>query len=244
MHSADQPDLSSAREQIARFDHFISGLRRAGALPPDALVHCANSAGALRLASRTANAARPGLHLYGAHVGDPRRRAEPVVAVRARVLLVRDVPPGATLGYGATYTARGRERWASVGIGYGDGLPRALGNRGSAILHGRRVPIVGRISMDTTVVRVSRDPEGPDAQDARAARTARDAPDARAAHAARDAHAAAHRPPPAPGPGDVVTFVGRDGGLELPLEEVAELAGTIPYEILTGLSRRLPRVSV
>ncbi len=241
LHSADQPDLSSAREQIARFDHFISGLRRAGALPPDALVHCANSAGALRLASRTANAARPGLHLYGAHVGDPRRRAEPVVAVRARVLLVRDVPPGATLGYGGTYTARGRERWASVGIGYADGLPRALGNRGSAILHGRRVPIVGRISMDTTVVRVSRDPEGADArdartaQDARAARTARDAPDARAA---------AHRPPPAPGPGDVVTFVGRDGGLEVPLEEVAELAGTIPYEILTGLSRRLPRVSV
>ena len=47
-----------------------------------------------------------------------------------------------------------------------------------------------------------------------------------------------------PKPGDIVTFVGRDGGIELPLEEVAELAGTIPYEILTGLSRRLPRVSV
>lgn len=205
LHSADQPDLASARDQIARFDHFISGLRRAGALPADALVHCSNSAGALRLASRTANAARPGIYLYGASAGDPDRRPEPVVAVRARVLLVRDVPPGTTLGYGATYTARGHERWAAVGIGYGDGLPRALGNRGSAILRGRRVPIIGRISMDTTVVRTDNG---------------------------------------TPNPGDIVTFVGRDGGIELPLEEVAELAGTIPYEILTGLSRRLPRVSV
>ena len=221
LHSADQPDLTSARDQIARFDHFISGLRRTDALPADALVHCANSAGALRLASGTANAARPGIYLYGASAGDERRRPEPVIAVRARVLLVRDVPPGTPLGYGATYTARGHERWATAGIGYGDGLPRALGNRGSAILHGRRVPIVGRISMDTTVVRVSRDAAHPPA------------------HTPNPNHNA-----PTPNPGDIVTFVGRDGGIELPLEEVAELAGTIPYEILTGLSRRLPRVSV
>ena len=221
LHSADQPDLTSARDQIARFDHFISGLRRTGALPADALVHCANSAGALRLASRTANAARPGIYLYGASAGDERRRPEPVIAIRARVLLVRDVPPGASLGYGATYTARGHERWATVGIGYGDGLPRALGNRGSAILHNRRVPIIGRISMDTTVVGISRDP----------------------ARARADANAA-DPDAPIPNPGDIVTFVGRGGGIELPLEEVAELAGTIPYEILTGLSRRLPRVSV
>ena len=143
------------------------------------------------------------------------------------MLLVRDVPPGTTLGYGATYRARTHERWAAIGIGYGDGLPRVLGNRGSAIANGRRLPIIGRISMDTTVVRVSRD----EAQD----------------HAARDP-GAAHDPGAARrsalGPGDIVTFIGCDGGIELPLEEVAEQAGTIPYEILTGLSRRLPRVSV
>lgn len=212
LHSADRPDLASARDQIARFDHLISGLRRAGHLPADALVHCANSAGALRLASRTANAVRPGIFLYGAPAGDERRPPEPVIAIRARVLLVRDVPPGTTLGYGATYTARGHERWATVGIGYGDGLPRVLGNRGWAIARGRRVPIVGRISMDTAVVRISRG----------------------------RARAPAHTL----NPGDMVTFVGRDGEIELSLEEVAEQAGTIPYEILTGLARRLPRVSV
>lgn len=222
LHSADHPDLASARAQIDLFDAFIESRRRAGELPEDALVHCANSAGALRLASRTANAARPGIYLYGAPAGDAQRPPEPVVAVRARVLLVRDVPPGTTLGYGATYRARGHERWAAVGIGYGDGLPRVLGNRGSAIACGRRVPIIGRISMDTTVVRVS----------------------SGGAHghvAADDAQPAG---PPTPSPGDIVTFIGCDGGIELPLEEVAEQAGTIPYEILTGLTRRLPRVSV
>ena len=181
------------------FDGFV---REAHGIAPDTLIHCANSAGSLRLASSTANAVRPGIYLYGGDIGDPANPPQPVASVRARVVLVRDVPPGTTLGYGATYTARGNERWAAVGIGYGDGLPRVLGNRGWAIAGGRRVPIVGRISMDTTVVRISGDLSV----------------------------------------GDIVTFVGRDGGVELSLEEVAESAGTIGYEILTGLSPRLPRV--
>ncbi len=246
LHSADQPDLASARDQISRFDRFISALRRAGDLPADALVHCANSAGALRLASRTADAARPGIYIYGASAGDERRPPEPVIAVRARVLLVRDVPPGTTLGYGATYTARGPERWAAVGIGYGDGLPRALSNRGSAIANGRRVPIIGRISMDTTVVRISRDPARADPRRrGHAPLLPIPALPSRSPPALPPAPAPpSTTPAPALAPGDIVTFVGRDGGIELSLEEVAELAGTIPYEILTGLSRRLPRVSV
>ena len=201
LHSADQPDLAPARLQIDRFDRFVETAR---GIPPDALVHCANSAGALRLESRTANAVRPGIYLYGAPVGDGSRPPEPVVSLRARIVLARDVPAGTTAGYGATYRAAGTERWATAAIGYGDGLPRVLGNRGYAIAGGERAPIVGRISMDTTVLRAG-------------------------------SHVSA---------GDVVTFVGREGQTELPLEEVAELAGTIPYEILTGLSRRLPRVAV
>ncbi len=199
LHSADQSDLGSARAQVAALDGFV---RDAHGIAPDTLIHCANSAGSLRLASSAANAVRPGIYLYGGDVGDPANPPQPVASVRARVVLVRDVPLGTTLGYGATYTARDNERWAAVGIGYGDGLPRVLGNRGWAIAGGRRVPIVGRISMDTTVVRVTGDLSV----------------------------------------GDIVTFVGRDGGVELSLEEVAESAGTIGYEILTGLSPRLPRL--
>ncbi len=198
LHSADQSDLSSARRQIQRFDDFV---RAADGIGPDTLVHYANSAGSLRLPSGSANAARPGIYLYGGAAGHA-VPPDPVAAVRARVALVRDVPAGATLGYGATYRSRGRERWATVGIGYGDGLPRVLGNRGWGIVHGERVPIVGRISMDATVVRVTGDVSV----------------------------------------GDTVTFVGRDGKAELTLDEVARRAGTIGYEILTGLSPRLPRV--
>ncbi len=211
LHSADAADPASARRQIERFDRFVEG---AGGIPADALLHCANSAGALRLGSRTANAVRPGIYLYGVRAGGADPAPEPVASVRARVVLARDVPPGTTLGYGATYRsgageagggdARAGERWATVAIGYGDGLPRALGNRGWGIAGGERVPIVGRISMDTTVLRTG-------------------------------SHVRA---------GDVVTFVGRENDIELPLETVAELAGTIPYEILTGLSRRLPRITV
>jgi alanine racemase len=116
------------------------------------------------------------------------------------------VPPGSTAGYGATYVARGWERWATLSIGYGDGLPRALGNRGRALLRGRSVPIIGRISMDMTVVDITA------------------VPDARV--------------------GDVATVLGVDGACSIGLNEMADAAGTISYEILTGLSQRLPRVVV
>ena len=201
LHSAGEPDPSSARRQIGRFDDFVESAEGIG---PDTLLHCANSAGTVRLSSRTANAVRPGIFLYGGSAGPGTERPEAAVAVRARVVLVRDVPPGATVGYGATYRSREGERWAAVGIGYGDGLPLALGSWGWGIAAGRRVPLVGRISMDTAVVRVS-------------GNTA---------------------------PGDVVTFLGRDDGTELTLEEVAELAGTIGHQVLTGLSPRLPRIRV
>lgn len=199
LHSADEPDLASARRQIRRFDDFV---RAADGIEPGTLLHCANSAGALRLPSGPANAVRPGIYLYGGSAGPGAEPPETAVAIRARVVLVRDVPAGATAGYGAAYRSDGPERWAAAGIGYGDGLPRTLGNRGWGLAGGRRVPVLGRISMDTTVVGVSESTS----------------------------------------PGDVVTFLGRDGKIELTLEEVAELADTIGHEVLTGLSRRLPRI--
>jgi alanine racemase len=78
-----------------------------------------------------------------------------VATVHALVTLVRYVPPGSTVGYGATHVARGLETWATVAIGYGDGWPRALSNRGAALIRGQRVKVVGRISMDMTVVDVT-----------------------------------------------------------------------------------------
>lgn len=200
LHSADE-GAESVREQWERFHEALDALPDR---PAGLLVHMLNSAGAFRAPEHAEAAVRPGIFLYGGEVGPGQPRPDPVVSLHARVAHVRDAPAGTTVGYGATYSAREAERWATLSIGYADGLPRALGNRGSALLGGRRVPIIGRISMDMTVVDIS------------------------------DASGV--------GVGDVATLLGEDGREAITVDEVAELAGTISYEILVGFTRRLPRV--
>jgi alanine racemase len=201
LHSADS-DAGSVDVQWRSFQDALDALHP----PASVRIHVLNSAGVFCRPGYASSAVRPGIFLYGGGVGGDAEAPEPVMALRARVVHVREAPPGTTLGYGATYRSSGQERWATVSIGYGDGLPRCLGNRGAALLRGRRVPIVGRISMDVTVVDISH------------------VPDAEL--------------------GDVVTFVGRDGGGEIALDEVATLADTISYEILTGITARVARIWV
>jgi alanine racemase len=203
-HSADEPDLGPTEAQVRLFREALAELPPVPAGTPERVVHCANSAAALRRGGYAMDLVRPGIFLYGgqAGAGIP---PHPVASLRARVARVADEPPGATVGYGATYRSRRAERWATLAIGYGDGLRRALAAAGGeALLHGRRVPIIGRISMDVTVVDVT--------------------------------------DVPAVAEGDVATLVGRDGGEEIRVDEVAARVGTISYEILTGLGPRLPRV--
>lgn len=200
LHSADEN-----RDSVdAQWRRLQDALAVAGPPRDDFLVHVANSAGALRCPEYAGDLVRPGIFLYGGSIGSDLPRPEEVVAVRARVVHVRAAPAGTTLGYGATYVSGGAETWATVSMGYGDGLPRCLGNKGHAVVAGKRVPIIGRISMDVTVVDIT------------------------------DA--------PAVKPGDAVTFVGSDGGEQLSLDEVAETAGTISYEILTGFTPRVTRI--
>lgn len=206
-HSADE-DPATLHVQWQRLVDVLASLGHPRA---DFLVHAQNSAGILRAGRLESGgyrvgAVRPGIFLYGGSAGPGTPAPQPVVAVRARVVLVREVSAGMTLGYGATYTARGRERWGTLAIGYGDGLPRALGNRGHALLGGRRVPVIGRISMDMTVVNIS------------------DVPGVEA--------------------GDVATVIGESGDERITVDEVAGLAGTISYEVLTGFTPRLPRIWV
>lgn len=200
LHSADE-EASSVQQQWERFAGVLARIDED--VRPE-VIHLLNSAGVFRMPSRAEAIVRPGIFLYGGRIGSGQPSPDPVASVHARVVHVRDAPEGTTAGYGATYTASGPERWATLSIGYGDGLPRALGNRGDALLGGARVPMIGRISMDVTVVDISG--------------------------------------VPAVKEGDVATLIGSQGGETISLDEVADLAGTISYEILTGLTPRLPRI--
>ncbi|MGH7477704.1 MAG: alanine racemase [Longimicrobiales bacterium] len=158
--ASDAPDPSPTETQWARFEDAVAQLPVSR---EDLVVHACNGAAALRWPAFAADAVRPGYVLYGGDVaaagvsGVP--RTKPVAALRARIVLVRDVPPGTTAGYGATHASRGWARWATLAIGYGDGLPRVLGNLGEALVRGRRVPLIGRVSMDLTVADVTAVPE-------------------------------------------------------------------------------------
>jgi len=155
-HSADEAEgAQPSREQWQRFEQVRAAVREAGVQP---LVHGANSAAALRWPDYALDVVRPGIFLYGGAVPDA-PPPEPVASVRARIALVREVPAGTSVGYGATWAAERPARLATVSIGYGDGVPRALGNRGAMLVRGTRCPIVGRVSMDMTVVDVSEVPE-------------------------------------------------------------------------------------
>ena len=203
-HSSDSADRAATATQWARFQDALAQLPLSR---EQLVVHAANSAAAVRWPEFAADLVRPGIFLYGGHPVEPGvacPHPQPVVAVHARIVLVRDVPPGSTVGYGATHQSRGWERWATVAIGYGDGLRRSLGNRGQMLVRGRRVPIIGRISMDMTVVDITG--------------------------------------VPGVAVGDVATLIGRSGGESITVNEVAETAGTISYEILTGFTPRLPRL--
>jgi alanine racemase len=157
-HSADEVGLPEVDVQWERFRQAVGALRDAGALPDGVPVHACNSAAALRRPALAADLVRPGIFLYGGQVPEV-AAPRPVVRLVARVARVQEVPAGASVGYGATHRAAAPARWGTVSIGYGDGLPRRLAEAGGRMLvRGRSVPIIGRISMDVTVVDLSNVP--------------------------------------------------------------------------------------
>ena len=143
-HSAGS-DPESVRSQWSRLQSALASL---GHRP--ALVHAANSAAALQGTQYAGDLVRPGIFLYGGAAGEPTPRA--VARLQTRVVGVRAIAPGESVGYGATWVAEGRTVVATLGIGYADGVPRSLGNRGLVEINGALAPILGRISMDLTTV--------------------------------------------------------------------------------------------
>ena len=149
-HSAERRD-GSREEQERRFREAVAALPER-----PRLLHIENSAAIARSARSAWNCVRPGIFLYGVSCGEgPALEPEPVVAVYARIVDLRRVRDGDTVSYEATYRAVGDRRIATMGIGYADGYPRALSNRGSALVGGRRVCVAGVVTMDMTMLDVT-----------------------------------------------------------------------------------------
>lgn len=147
-HSADRRD-SSVAEQVGRFERAVARLKR-----PPALLHVANSAAALTDRRFAFDLVRPGVFLYGGAPGEGFPAPQAVVSIRARVLAVRKLAAGESVSYNALWRAPRATTVATLGIGYADGVRRAVGlsGKGAVLLRGRRCPIVGAVTMDLTMV--------------------------------------------------------------------------------------------
>lgn len=157
---ADEPGF--AREQLARFADAARDLAAVpqGGMP---LRHAANSAALLFLPEARLDLVRPGIMLYGYHPRGPRGGPEPplrpALRLRTAISQIRDVARGESVSYGRTFVAPRDLRVATLPVGYADGCGRLLSNRGQVLIRGQRVPIVGRVCMDMTMVDVSSLPD-------------------------------------------------------------------------------------
>jgi alanine racemase len=163
----DGPVAAQNRRQEERFYKAVERLRSLGVDP--GIVHLANSAAIASRPETWADMVRPGAILYGYHPGyDPierRVQAEkelplrPVMSLRARIINIRNVPPGDGVGYGSKFLPARASKIAVVAAGYGDGIHRSLGNKGSVLVRSVLAPIVGIVSMDVTMIDVTDVPD-------------------------------------------------------------------------------------
>jgi alanine racemase len=142
--------------QLDVFRHVLDRLRRDGHNPP--LVHLANSAAVIALPSSHYTMVRPGLMLYGIYPSPEmasRISLKPALSWKTRILQLKRLLKGSSIGYGQTFVTQRESLIATLPLGYADGYYRLLSNRGSVLVREKRAPIVGRISMDLTMVDVT-----------------------------------------------------------------------------------------
>ena len=170
--------------------------------------YCANSAAFVKYPAFYHNLVRLGISLYGVCPVTKGKIPElkPVLSWKSRIIFLKQVPAGTPVSYACTYRTRRRSRIATAAFGYADGYRRSFSNKGMVLVRGQKVPVLGRVTMDMTMLDVTDLPE---------------------------VHV-----------GDEVTILGKQGAAEVPVHDLAQWAGTSPYEIFCGIAARVPRVAV
>ncbi|MGB9803023.1 alanine racemase, partial [Desulfofundulus sp.] len=205
MACADERDKTYTRWQFDRFKEAVAGIETRGLTIP--VKHVANSATVLDLPEMHLDMVRPGIILYGLWPSPEVQRVidlKPAMQLKARVAYVKKVPAGTSISYGRKFTTNVPSVIATLPLGYADGWSRLLSNKAEILIHGQRVPVVGRVCMDQCMVDVTRIPGVQ--------------------------------------PGDEAVLFGVQGEQFLPVEEVASHMGTINYEMVCLISKRVPRV--
>lgn len=211
--SAEVLDGEDAARQMERFEEGLAIVRSYGLRPT--LIHMGNSAAMSARPDTWKTMVRPGIALYGYSLSFTRGGEaaavtplplRPVLSWKTRVLTVKEVAAGQAIGYMGTFVTQSQSRVAVLPVGYADGYPRLLSNRARVIVNGEYAPVVGRVSMDLTIVDVT--------------------------------HISGVEV------GNEVVLIGKSGDKTVDAVELARLCDSVPYEILCGLSQRVPRVYI
>ncbi|MDP8237651.1 MAG: alanine racemase [Candidatus Hatepunaea meridiana] len=204
--ASDSNDQSFTETQLDRFDEVIKTAYAVGLEP--ACIHAANSGAMIQLPDCSRyTMVRPGIILYGYPPSsnlESKLNLKPAMTLKTQVVYVKYPTEGTTIGYNSTWRSPGSRWIATLPVGYGDGYPRSLSNRGWVMLRGRKCPIVGRVSMDQITI-----------------------------DAGNEAYL-----------GDEVILFGGEGNQQLSLWKLCEAIDAIPYELLCGLTGRVPSVYI
>jgi alanine racemase len=194
-------------QQVASFREAKTELQRAGLSP--SIAHMANSGAAIVYPEAHFDMVRVGIGLYGSYSARILAERLPLKQVRkfvTKLALIREFPAGHALSYGRTYITERKTRIAYIPVGYADGYPRSLSNKGFVLIKDRKCSIVGIVCMDWSLVDIT-DIDGADV-------------------------------------GEEVVLLGPGNTQTISADELAEQAGTIPYEVLCKISKRVPRIYV
>ncbi len=159
---ADETDKKAAESQLKAFQDFLALIKeRTGREIP--VKHCSNSAGIVEMPEANMDIVRAGITLYGLWPSEQVRKdiipLTPVLSLYSHIVYIKEIEKGASVSYGGTFTAEHKMRIATIPVGYGDGYPRGLSNKGQVLVHGKKAPVIGRVCMDQFMIDVSKIPK-------------------------------------------------------------------------------------
>lgn len=202
--NADSPDLTYTKLQFERFQEVLYFFEKHSI--PIPIRHFSNSGAILQFPEANLDMVRPGILLYGVYPSKEIKKTinvEPILTWKSLVVYFKVIKPGQPVGYGLTWQTDHNVRAVTVPVGYGDGYFRSMSGKASVLIHYKKYPVIGTISMDQLIVNIEQD--------------------------------SAYN-------GDEVILLGGESENRITAEDLAEWAGTIPYEILTNINTRVPRV--